>query len=97
MAQAIINPVELNGAIVDYCHQHNLVEPDKTDTERKFGISNSLPRGDTFRNLLGDDWSQTHWFATEAERDLAYDAMSERHGYYRETDSPTQVLIKIVR
>jgi len=82
---------------VDYCHQHNLVEPDKADVERRFGINVSLPRGDTFRTLLGDDWNKAHWYATEAERDAAYDAMSERHGYYRETDSPTQVLIKIVR
>jgi hypothetical protein len=82
---------------VDFCHQHNLVEPDKVDTDKRFGISVSLPRGDTFATLLGEDWSRSHWFATEAERDDAYDDMSERHGYYRETDSPTQVLIKIVR
>jgi hypothetical protein len=82
---------------VDYCHLHNLVEPDKADAERRFGISVSLPKGDTFRSLLGDDWNQSHWFASEAERDYAYNAMSVRHGYYRETDSPTQVLIKIVR
>ena len=82
---------------VDYCHQHNLVEPDKVDVERRFGVNVSLPKGDTFRTLLGSDWNQTHWYASETERDLAYDAMAERHGYYRETDSPTQVLIKIVR
>ena len=82
---------------MDYCHQHNLVEPDKANVERRFGINVSLPRGDTFRTLLGEDWNNAHWYATEAERDAAYDAMSERHGYYRETDSPTQVLIKIVR
>jgi len=82
---------------VDYCHLHNLVEPEKAGVERRFGIKVSLPPGDTFRTLLGDDWDKVHWYSTESERDSAYDAMSVRHGYYRQTDTPTQVLIKIVR
>ena len=82
---------------MEYCHQHNLVEPEKAGVGRRFGIQVSLPEGDTFRSLLGEDWDRVHWYATEAERDSAYDAMSTRHGYYRQTDSPTQVLIKIVR
>lgn len=82
---------------MDYCHLHNLVEPEKAGVERRFGIKVSLPPGDTFRTLLGDDWDKAHWYATESERDSAYNAMSVRHGYYRRTDTPTQVLIKIVR
>lgn len=82
---------------MDYCHLHNLVEPEKAGVERRFGIKVSLPPGDTFRTLLGDDWDKVHWYSTESERDSAYDAMSVRHGYYRQTDTPTQVLIKIVR
>ena len=82
---------------MDYCHQHNLVEPDKAMRERPFGIRVTLPPNDTLRNVLGDDWEQLHWFATEAERDEAFEAMSIRHGYYRKTDSPTQVLEKITR
>jgi hypothetical protein len=82
---------------VEFCHQHNLVEPEKAGVERRFGIKVSLPPGDTFRSILGDDWDQVHWFASESERDVAYESMAMRHGYYRKTDSPTQVLIKIVR
>ena len=31
------------------------------------------------------------------ERDQAFEQMAARHGYYRKTDSPTQILEKIVR
>ena len=69
----------------------------KADAELKFGIKVTLPAGDTFSSLLGDGWERLHWFATEEERDRAYEKMSIRHGYYRNTDSPTQVLVKLVR
>ena len=82
---------------MDYCHQHNLVEPDKAGVDRRFGIKVSLPEGDTLRAVLGDDWEKVHWYASEEERDLAYEHMAARHGYYRKTDTPTQVLIKIVK
>ena len=82
---------------VSFCHQHNLVEPEKAGGENKFGIKITLPTGDTFSTLLGDDWERVHWYGTEQERDAAYDKMAQRHGYYRTTDTPTQVLIKIVR
>ena len=82
---------------MDYCHQHNLVEPERAGRERRFGIRVTLPEGDTLRKLLGDDWERLHWFATEAERDAAFESMRNRHGYYRTTDTPTQVLEKIVR
>ena len=82
---------------MDYCHQHNLIEPDPAGAERRFGIRVSLPAGDTLANILGDDWERLHWFATEQERDDAFDNMALRHGYYRNTDTPTQVLEKIIR
>ena len=80
-----------------YCHQHNLIEPDKAGSERKFGIKVSLPPGDTFSKILGESWEQVHWYASEIERDKAFDNMATRHGYYRTTDAPTQILEKIVR
>ena len=80
-----------------YCHQHNLVDPDKAGNERKFGIKVSLPANDTFNSILGDSWERIHWYTTELERDQAYENMAARHGYYRKTDTPTQVLVKIVR
>ena len=82
---------------MSFCHQHNLVDPSTAEAERRFGIRVTLPGGDTFNRLLGDDWERIHWYPTEAERDSAFDRMAIRHGYYRETDTPTQVLEKIVR
>lgn len=82
---------------MNYCHKHNLVEPDKAGAERRYGIKVSLPPGDTFRSILGNEWEKVHWYPTEEERDLAYDKMAARHGYYRKSDTPTQVLIKVVR
>ncbi len=82
---------------MDYCHQHNLVDPATAGRGRTFGIRVSLPPGDSLRRILGDDWARTHWYATESERDAAYAAMAQRHGYYRKTDTPTQVLEKISR
>ncbi len=80
---------------MDFCHQHNLVDPDTAGRERRFGIRVTLPENDTLRNLLGDDWERLHWYPTEAERDRAFEKMAIRHGYYRSTDSPTQVLEKL--
>ena len=83
--------------VVDFCHQHNLVNPDSVGADRRFGIRVTLPPGDTLRKILGDDWERLHWFPSEEERDAAFESMAIRHGYYRKTDSPTQVLEKIVR
>jgi len=80
-----------------FCHQHNLVNPDRADSEKRFGIRVSLPANDTFSKILGDDWECIHWYTSEYERDSAFENMATRHGYYRTTDSPTQVLEKIVR
>ena len=82
---------------MSYCHSHNLVDPDIAGRERAWGIRVSLPPGDTLRRLLGDDWEKVHWYPTESERDTAFAAMAERHGYYRNSDTPTQILEKISR
>ena len=82
---------------MDFCHQHNLVEPDTAGADRPFGIRVTLPEGDTLRNLLGDDWEKLHWFPTADERDAAYEKMALRHGYYRNSDNPTQILEKVDR
>ncbi len=82
---------------MNYYHSHNLVEPDKAGADRRFGIRVTLPDSDTLRNILGDDWERLHWFPTEAERNAAFTKMAARHGYYRDSDSPTQILEKIVR
>lgn len=80
-----------------YCHSHNLVNPDVAGSKRSFGIRVTLPPGDTLRTIIGDDWERLHWYPTEAERDRAFDNMATRHGFYRTSDTPTQVLEKITR
>ena len=82
---------------MEYCHQHNLVDPQNVGADRLFGIRVTLPANDTMRKILGDSWEKLHWYRDEEERDQAFEEMALRHGYSRETDSPTQVLEKIVR
>ena len=82
---------------MDYCHQHNLVDPSTALAERRYGIRVTLPANDTMRKVLGDDYERLHWYSSELERDEAFGNMATRHGYYRDTDSPTQVLEKISR
>ena len=82
---------------VDFCHQHNLVDPDAAGRNRNFGIRVTLPANDTLRKVLGNNWERVHWYATEAERDAAYENMAARHAYYRKSDNPSQVLEKISR
>ena len=87
----------MKGESVDFCHLHNLVDPGSAGASRHFGIRVTLPPGDTFGSLLGADWERVHWYASERDRDRAYDNMAKRHGYYRKSDSPTQILEKLVR
>jgi len=82
---------------MDFCHQHNLVDQSVAGRERAYGIRVSLPETDTLRKILGNDWERLHWYPSESERDAAFTAMAERHGYYRDTDTPTQVLEIISR
>lgn len=95
--QVYSGPVSITEPFVDYCHPHNLVDPAAAAAERRYGIRVTLPPGDTMRKILGNDWERLHWYRTEGERDTAFERMATRHGYYRETDTPTQVLEKIVR
>lgn len=82
---------------MNYCHQHNLVEPESASTERRFGVRVSLPKGDSMSKVLGHDWERLHWYPSETERDVAFANMATRHGYYRNSDNPTQVLEKVSR
>ena len=82
---------------MNYCHQHNLVEPESAGAERHFGIRVSLPAGDSMSKVLGQDWERLHWYTSETERDVAFDNMATRHGYYRKSDTPTQTLEKVSR
>jgi len=82
---------------VNFHHSHNLIDSNRAGAERNFGIRVTLPESDTLSRILGSEWERLHWYASEQRRDEAFDAMAIRHGYYRESDSPTQVLEKINR
>ncbi len=90
-------PATQDVCLVSFCHQHNLVDPGSVSAERRYGIRVTLPENDTLRKVLGEDWEGLQWFSSEIERDAAYENMAIRHGYYRDTDSPTQILEKITR
>ncbi len=72
---------------MDICHAHNL-NRDLT-VAKPFGIRVTLPAGESFMRILGDDWERTHWYATEAERDRAMQDMASEHLYSRRGDRPT--------
>jgi hypothetical protein len=62
---------------------------------KPFGIRVSLRARDPFTRLVGADWQKLHWFATERERDRAFDDMSGRHRYSRRGDEPAVVYQKV--
>ncbi len=61
------------------------------DTSFQYGIRVSLPPGDPFANLVGEDWEKTHWFATPSARDRAMQEMQRVHEYSRRCDKPTLI------
>jgi hypothetical protein len=78
------------------CHEHNLVrKPPHGSKAGKFGIRVKLRSTDPFRNLVGEDWTKEHWFATAAERDEALVEMSGRYPYFRPGDAPALAFEKI--
>jgi hypothetical protein len=81
--------------MMSIANEHNLHRP--LASARTFGIRVRLPRGDTFRALLGEDWERVHWYGTESERDAALADMSRRHEYSRLTDAPRLVFEKTSR
>ena len=68
------------------CDSHNLAR-DPT-RPKPFGIRVSLPPGDSLNRLLGADWEQYHWYATEEERDTVMADMASEHLYSRRGDRP---------
>lgn len=69
----------------------------RTGGERVFGIRMTLPADDTFRLVLGDDWTSYRWYAHELERDVAFVALQTEHAYSRLGDTPTLVYDKVER
>ena len=81
---------------MERCHPHNFVAHGP-DPEGRFGIRVTLPPGDTFRNIAGNDWQAWHWFTDAASRDAAMADMARRHPYSRIGDEPRLVLEAVQR
>lgn len=77
------------------CQTHNLRQPPST-RPRPYGVRVSLPAGDPFRKLLGEDWSRTHWYETAEARDTALAEMSRKHEYSRPGDRPALSFEKVL-
>jgi hypothetical protein len=78
------------------CQPHNLRAP-ASSAPQPFGLRLSLPVGDPFRRLLGDDWNRTHWFESAEARDAALTEMSRKHEYSRPGDRPAVVFERVNR
>ena len=69
-------------------------------TENKakpFGVCVAVRESDPFANLVGTDWSTTHWFQSEAERDRELRDMAREHEYSRRGDKPTLIFTTVNR
>tara|TARA_Y100000385_G_C12871003_1_gene541524 strand:+ start:151 stop:399 length:249 start_codon:yes stop_codon:yes gene_type:complete len=80
---------------MNLCHKHNLISESLNNKKKKFGIRVILPTTDPLKNIIGENWEKLHWYETEEERDSVFIKMDGRHGYYRDTDAPSQILEKI--
>ena len=80
---------------MNYCHSHNSNSENTSKKNKKYGIKITLPKGDSLRKILGENWPKQEWFETKTKRDNTYKEMKKRHGYYRKTDTPTQIIEKI--
>lgn len=63
--------------------------------DKVYGIAMTLAESDPISAVLGDDWQTVRWYATEAERDSAYDDVRKQHVWSRKGDRPTLRYSKI--
>ena len=49
------------------------------------------------RPLLGDDWHEYQWFASEAAREAKLEQLHRQFVYYRKGDRPSFVLERVNR
>lgn len=78
------------------CHEHNRSRP-LPEAPKAWGIRLSLPEHDPMRPLLGDDWEQYQWFASEAAREDKLAQLQQQFAYYRPGDRPSFVLERVNR
>jgi len=82
--------------MTEACHEHNRSRPLPTDP-KVWGIRLSLPEHDPMATLLGDDWHEYQWFASEAARDAKLEQLGRQFVYYRKGDKPRFVLERVNR
>lgn len=80
----------------DACHEHNRSRP-LPDGPKDWGVRLSLPENDPMQRILGDDWHEYHWFASEAAREDKIDQLSRQFTYYRKGDQPSFVIERVNR
>jgi hypothetical protein len=82
--------------MTDACHEHNRSRPLPT-SPKAWGIRLSLPGNDPMIALLGDDWHEYQWFASEAAREAKLAELERQFVYYRKGDKPSFVLERVNR
>jgi len=82
--------------MTDTCHEHNRSRPVPTDP-KAWGIRLSLPDNDPMLALLGNDWHEYQWFASEAAREAKLAQLEQQFVYYRKGDQPSFVLERVNR
>ena len=78
------------------CHEHNRSRP-VPGGPRAWGIRLSLPPNDPMIPVLGEDWHEYQWFASEGEREAKLEQLGRQFVYYREGDKPSFILERVNR
>lgn len=78
------------------CHEHNRSRP-LPDAPKTWGIRLSLPANDPMIPVLGADWHEYQWFASEAEREAKLEQLRRQFIFYRKGDIPSFVLERVNR
>jgi hypothetical protein len=82
--------------MTDPCHEHNRSRP-VPHSPKAWGIRLSLPDQDPMRLVLGEDWHEYQWFASEEDREAKLAQLQDQFIYYRKGDVPSFVLERVNR
>lgn len=82
--------------MTEACHEHNRSRPVPAGP-KTWGIRLSLPENDPMIPLLGADWVEYQWFASEAAREAKLEQLRRQFVYYRKGDKPSFVLERVNR
>jgi hypothetical protein len=82
--------------MTEACHEHNRSRP-LPPGPKTWGIRLSLPEDHPMIPLLGNDWHEYQWFASEAEREAKLQQLRQQFIYYRKGDRPRYILERVNR